>query len=574
VRSLFRIVGFIAQLILLPVLMPVIASAGGASPDSSGGTSCFEIRFNRSLCDDTLDGRLLVIISTDTTREPRFQVRTHPSTQQVFGTDVESWAPGSPWRLDSSSDGYPLETLSGIPPGEYRIQALIHIYETFHRQDGHVVKLPMDRGEGQRWNRAPGNLYSTPRTVRIDWGKNPVLPVTLDRIIPPLPKPADTRYVRHITLQSPLLSAFWGRPMYLGAIVLLPEGYEDHPEARYPLMIHHDHFARDFSEFREQPPEDSSSGNRRRYQEWGHHFYRAWTTPGLPRMVILKIQHANPYYDDSYAVNSANVGPYGDAITYELIPEIEKQFRCIGKPFARFLYGGSTGGWAALAAQVFYPDAYNGCWAGCPDPVDFRGYQIVNIYKDENAYFLDGPWRRTQRPAYRSVRGEIFATVRDENYLERALGSRGRSGGQWDIWQAVFSPVGEEGYPLPIWDKETGVIDRKAALYWKENYDLRRILERDWEKLGPRLKGKIHITVGDMDNFHLNNAVALLEEFLENTTDPYYGGTFEYGRGKGHCWMGEQEGIPEPIHLMFIKKAETRLLKTAPAGADTSSWRY
>ena len=178
--------------------------------------------------------------------------------------------------------------------------------------------------------------------------------------------------------------------MHLGAHVLLPHGYDTHPDARYPLMIFHGHFPKDFGGFRVETPDQDLEpeyserfqveGYNRIVQEHDHQFYKDWTGKDFPRVIVIEIQHANPYYDDSYAVNSANLGPYGDAITYELIPYIEQQFRGIGAGWSRFLYGGSTGGWEALAAQVFYPDEYNGCYAACPDPIDFRAYCLVNIY--------------------------------------------------------------------------------------------------------------------------------------------------------------------------------------------------
>ena len=175
-------------------------------------------------------------------------------------------------------------------------------------------------------------------------------------------------------------------------------------------------------------------------------------------MVIIEIQHANPYYDDSYAVNSANLGPYGDAITYELIPYLEKKYRCLGAGWARFLYGGSTGGWEALAAQIFYPDEYNGCYAACPDPIDFRAYTVVDIYKDKNAYYDEGPWHKVKRPGDAQLPGaHRSATLEDINRHELVLGTKSRSGQQWDIWEAVYSPVGPDGYPKRIWDKRTGV---------------------------------------------------------------------------------------------------------------------
>jgi len=454
---------------------------------------------------------------------------------------------------------------------------LLHRYETFHRADGHVVKLPMDR----RWNRAPGNLYSTPQKVYLDPAEKKTIHLVMDNKIPPIPPPQDTKYIKHVRLQSKLLTEFWGRPMFLGACVLLPEGFDEHPEARYPLVINHGHFPYTFSGFRETPPDPDLppvyserfgiEGYNRIVEEYAYKFYQDWTSPNFPRVVLIKIQHANPYYDDSYAVNSANLGPYGDAITYELIPYIEEKFRCLGAGWARFLYGGSTGGWEALAAQIFYPDEYNGCWAACPDPIDFRAYTIVNIYEHQNAYFLESPWKKTPRPGHRNYLGEISATLQEMNYRELVLGTHARSGDQWDIWQAVYGPVGEDGYPKPIWDKKTGKIDHEVAAYWRENYDLRYIL-------GPKLKGKIHIYVGDMDNYYLNNAVYLMEQFLESTKDPYYDGEVDYGDRAEHCWNGDHSR-PNAIsrlryHQMFIPRAVKRLLKTAPPGADLTSWRY
>ena len=239
----------------------------------------------------------------------------------------------------------------------------------------------MDRGEGQHWNQAPGNIYSTPVKLHFDPAHSGEISLVIDKIIPPIAEPADTRYIKHIKIQSKLLTAFWGRPMYIGAHVLLPEGFDEHPTVKYPLAVFHGHFPSDFGGWRTVPPDenlkpDSSArfhitGYNRIVQQEEYAFYKQWTGPGFPRVLAIEIEHANPYYDDSYAVNSENLGPYGDAITYELIPEIERRFRGIGQGWARFTYGGSTGGWEALAVQVFYPDQYNGCYAACPDPIDF-----------------------------------------------------------------------------------------------------------------------------------------------------------------------------------------------------------
>ena len=293
---------------------------------------------------------------------------------------------------------------------------------------------------------------------------------------------------------------------------------------------------------------------------------------------MIEIQHQNPYYDDSYAVNSANLGPYGDAITYELIPYIEKRFHGVGEGWSRFLYGGSTGGWEALAVQVFYPDEYNGCFASCPDPIDFRAYSVINLYEDKNAYFLESPYKKVFRPGSRDFRGHVSSTIFDMNRLELVLADHGRSGGQWDIWQAVFSPQDTDGYPVPIWDKKNGEIDHEIAVYWKDHYDLRNIMQRDWSEIGKKLEGKIHIYCGDMDTYYLNNAVVLTKEFLEETKDPYYGGEVVLGKGFEHCWNGDPN---QPNYIsrlryntMYLPKIRERLKKTAPKNNNLENWGF
>ena len=551
------------------------------------------VRFTEDVCAEALDGRVLLLVATEDEREPRFQVSGRVGSAQVFGVDVDGLEPGAAAVFDAQVFGYPVERLDGLAEGEYFVQAVLHRYETFRVAHGHTLKLPMDRGEGQHWNRAPGNLYSTPRKLRIGGPKlghehGDDVELLLDQVIPPVETPEDTKYVRHVRLQSDLLSEFWGRPMELGAHVLLPEGFDEHPEARYPICIFHGHFPRDFGGFRTEPPDPDLEpeysarfgvdGYNRFQQQEAYDFYRQWTSDDFPRFLIVTIQHPTPFYDDSYAVNSANVGPYGDAITYELIPWIERQFRGIGAGWARFLYGGSTGGWEALAVQVFYPDEYNGCFAACPDPIDFRAYCLVDIYEDENAYWTGGPFQRIERPAHRDWLGKVNGTMRTFNHMELALGTHGRSGDQWDVWQAVYSPVGPDGYPAPIWDKRTGVIDRAVADYWRENYDLRHILQRDWKELGPKLVGKLHVYCGDMDNYYLNDAVYLMDEFLGSTTEPHFAGVVDYGDRAEHCWNGDHDNPNHVSRLryntMYLPRILERIEQTAPPGADLASWRY
>ncbi len=546
----------------------------------------FSVSFPRQTNATPLDGRLLLILSTDPSAEPRMQINDTPDTQMIFGVDVDGLRPGQPATVDDSAFGYPVRNLSGVTPGEYYVQAVLHRYETFHRADGFTVKLPMDRGEGQQWNLAPGNLYSKPTKITLNG--TAAIDISLDQVIPPIPEPKDTKYIRHIRIQSELLTKFWGRPMYLGAHILVPEGFDEHPEAHFPLAVFHGHFPADIEGFRTEPPDPNLkpdyserfhlAGYNRIQQDEAYKFYQQWISPKFPRILVVEIEHANPYYDDSYAVNSANLGPYGDAIETELIPYIEKNFRGIGQGWARFLYGGSTGGWEALAVQVFNPDRYNGTFAACPDPVDFRAYTVVNIYKDKNAFFIQGPHKEVAQPAMRDYLGHVTLTQQDANYYELALGTKGRSGQQWDIWQAVYSPVGSDGYPAQIFDKVTGDINPQVAAYWRDHFDLSHILQRDWATLGPKLQGKIHIYVGSADTYFLNDAVYYIEDFLKSTTNPPYDGEVKYGDRAEHCWNGDPN-LPNAYsrlhyNTMYLPKMMERMEKTAPPGADLTSWRY
>jgi hypothetical protein len=576
-------------LLLGPGAIVVVAMTGMADPATPRGPR-FSITYGGDRSAVPLDGRVLLMLSTDPKDEPRLQISENVlKSQQIFGIDVENWKAGAPVVVSGDVLGYPAESLADVPPGTYRVQAVLHRYETFHRADGHVVKLPMDRGEGQHWNKAPGNLYSTPRSITIEGDKPASFSIELDQAIPPIPEAPTTKYVRHEKIQSERLTKFWGRPMYLGAHVLLPEGFEEHPNARYPLVIYHGHYPDTIGGFRETPPDPDLKpvyserfhveGYNRIEQEHAWQFFKDWTGPNYPRYIVIEIQHANPFYDDSYAVNSQNLGPYGDAITYELLPYLEKKYRAIGAGWARFMYGGSTGGWEALGVQVLYPDEYNGCWAACPDPIDFRQYTVVNLYDDANAYWWSGPWGKVAKPGHRDYLGHLQTTIEQANRLELVLGTKSRSGGQWDIWQAVFSPVGADGYPKPIWDKRTGVIDHEVAGFWRENYDLVDILRRQWEKgLGQKLVGKIHIYVGEADNYYLNNAVYLADDFLRNTTNPPYGGSIDYEPRAEHCWNGDHTRPNATsrlrYHQFFAPKIVERILKTAPPNGDVTSWRY
>ena len=569
----------VAGFVLSLVLAMLGTFAAGAR---DAGSFRVAIAFPSARSAQPIDGRVLLFISDDGKTEPRTQSDQYRanSTRPIFGIDVDGLKPGQDVVIDDTIFGWPVRSLKDIPAGDYWVQALLNRYETFHRGDGHMVKMPMDQGEGQHWDRKPGNFYSKPVKMHIDPATSGEIKISMDQEVPPIAPPKDSKQVKYIRLQNDRLTKFWGRPMHLGAIVLLPSGWDTHPDARYPLLVHHGHFpsSMEGDTWREAPPDPRAPLAQRQTQEAAYQFYKDWNGPDFPRMIHLLVQHPTPYFDDSYAVNSANNGPYGDAITKDLIPYIERQFRGIGRGWARALVGGSTGGWEAFGVQVFYPDDYNGAWALCPDPIDFRSYRSVNIYDEHNAYYYeDNPWKKTPKPGYRDYRDHLYSTFEERNLVELVLGARGRSAGQHDAWASVFGPAGEDGYYKPLYDKLTGKIDPDVATYWRDNYDLRFIMQRDWAKLGPKLRGKIHITSGTMDNGYLNNAVYQMEEFLMRAT-PSSEAELVYGERREHCFTGDTEHPnnvgSRTVHQRYMPAMARWMMRTAPAGADTKSWVY
>ena len=507
----------------------------------------FEVSIPRATHPGAMTGRVFVMLSQTADHEPRLQVGR--TGVPFFGRDVEGQAPGVSIVIDATDLGSPIESLTTLPPGTYFVQAMVNVYSEFRRADGHVVWMHDDRWEGQDWRVSPGNLYSDVRQVYLDPAAGGSVSLSARHVIPDIEVPADTTWVRRFRFQSPTLTEFWGRPIDLGATVLLPDGY-DRSSIRYPVLYHQGHFSL-------EPPLGF---------EVGSDLYDAWRRDDFPRMVVVTFQHPNPYFDDSYAVNSVNVGPYGDAVMDELIPEVERRFRVMDEPWGRLLDGGSTGGWEALALQIFHPDSFGGSWAYCPDPVTFTNVEGVNIYNDTNAYYKQHEWRRVPTPNTRETTGEIRQTSRQRNHFELVSGTRGRSGEQLDAWSAVFGPLGDDGYFEPLFDKESGEINPDVAEYWRQHYDLLHHLRRNWTTLGPKLVDKLHIYVGTMDNFYLDVAVRELDRWIRQTVDPHYPGVFRYGEGKGHCWQGESTTAQR------LEEMARHIVRHGPADAATPWW--
>jgi hypothetical protein len=552
--------------LLLVLVVGIGAARSGEAADNSGPK--FEVSFPASVHPQPITGRILLMIGRDAGKEPRLELGWPGDAPPVFGIDVDQLKPGALAVIDAHSSGCPFASLNDLPAGDYFVQALLNVYTEFHRSDGHTIWAHMDQWEGQQANRSPGNLYSQPQKLHVDPHAGIDFKLELTQVIPPVQIPPDTEWVKRIKIQSRLLTQFWGHPIYLGATILLPKGYSDHPDVHYPVVYIQNHFnmTPPFG-FRSGSPGSDHPGSS---DDRGYGFFAAWNSPDFPRFIAVTFQHPTPFYDDSYAVNSANNGPYGDALLTELIPYVEEHFRIIRKPYARILTGGSTGGWESLALQVYHPDFFGGTWTFYPDPVDFRRYGLNNIYEDENAFIEPGHiWIHPKRYIQRKPYGQPVMTTEDFSHFEAVLGSHDRSGDQLAAWEAAYGPVGDDGYPKPVWDKSTGAIDHSVALYMRDHgYDLRYYLETNWPRIGPQLVGKLHLYCGDMDSFYLNLAVYLLEDFLKGTTDPFYAGSFEYGRPmKGHGWM--------PMKTQdLVRMMGDYISRNAPPGEDTQGWHY
>ena len=538
-----------------------------------------------------LRGHLVLVIAKKDQPEPRMQMSENYQSAQAFGVDVDGLAPGQPIVVDAKTFGYPRKSLSDLDAGDYFVQGVFNVYEQFHLETGKTLWLPPDKGEGQHWDRKPGNPYNAPAKLHLDPKSTATLKLTLDKVIPPIEgtdqdpaviaaKDPGAKWLKYMRFKSEKLTKFWGRDTYLGAWVLLPDGFDEHPDAHYPLVVYQDHYhATSGPAFVATKPDPNAKGGRRGGGDNGYRFFQDWTAGRMPRVIMLYVQNANPYYDDSYVVDSANVGPYGAAINDELIPAVEKQYRGIGQGWARATYGGSTGGWEAMATQVFYPDQYNGAYVACPDPVDFHAYQGINLYDYDDAFYLHGDFGKVAIAADRKPDGTVIADTGGEFAIEYVLGTHGRSTEQWDIWQAVFSPAGADGYPADVLDPLTGKIDKRVVAYWHDHYDLAAIMKRDWPVLGPKLEGKLHVAVGDGDTYFLNNAVHLLQQQLDATTNPHSDATFQYGPGQPHCYTGgPTEYTMQQNNANWAQRVLPQMadhwLKTAPVGADVKSWRY
>ena len=476
----------VLTLLLLPLGLNWVrggAAGVGVDPRTQGSELIFAVTWEEGLAPGPLDGRLVLIVARDSTPEPRFRVEAGADGQQVFGLDVRGWETGTPVEVTDSVFGFPLASSALIPPGDYWVQGVLDRYRRLEPAGGPEVWLPT-REDGLPWSLGPGNLVSRPVRVRIDPRSDDVIRVDLSRLVPEPAPPVEGAMLRAVRIPSERLSAFWGREIVLEAAVVLPSEWESRPETRWPVVVS---FAGGGGGG--APPAGAGS------------LPVEPDAPGVPSpggapALVVHPRGGSPYYPGFLPVDSENLGPWAEALVLELVPEVERRFRGMGGARARALWGdGLAGGWLALAAWLSHPDAWGGLWAPCLPPFRLGDLAGMSLHGESSAYLFERAWGRTPRPGLAPGGPDAGRTLEQENHLELVLGSRGRSGGWWDGWQAAYSPRGEDGYPRPVWDKRTGEIHSEVVAAWRARPDLAPWLGDDGAPAPDRLAG-LHLGDG------------------------------------------------------------------------------
>ena len=441
-------------------------------------------------------GRIFLFISEQGSREPRYN--TWPNkNNRIFATNIENWKTGKTFTFNKS---VPLVksvdvSLGDFPNGKYSVQIL------------------WDQDTNESGINAPGNLHS--ETITVDLTENKTIELPLTKVIEPA-KLDEHKLLKEVNFKSEVISKWWGKEIRLKAAVILPRNFFEQPDKKYAIRYN-----------------IAGYGGRYTRANWFLRNMDWWTSEEAPEILNVYLDGEGPF-GDSYQLDSENSGPYGTALVTELIPFIEKEFRGIGTPESRFVEGCSTGGWVSLALQIFYPDFFAGCFSYSPDQVDFENCQLINIYKDDNAFYNEFDYLR---PIVRDVSGEPILSQKDFIQFENVLGRSDTyvtSGGQFSAFTALFSPKGDDGLPKPMFDPVTGSIDREVAEYWRK-HDLKNYVETNWQTLGPKIQGKIWVWTGDMDNFYLNPAVRTFDAMLKKKENPKSDASINFTPMKGHC---------------------------------------
>jgi hypothetical protein len=531
-----------------------------------------------------VSGRLLIMFGpSEIDADDDLRRRLTPTSEAIafFGQDISNWPAGTVQRLSSFDAGFPYPTLAQLPRGSYRVQASFEPYQAYRRSDGYQLLLPAIEPLDATDTRTSTQIHRRWRSAAelVHWdGQQTPRPLVLNTALGQSVTQQDTPWVRSLKIRSERLSEFWGRDVFLGALITLPKGYHERPHQRFPLIVRLADLPRQPPDWRERPPDDrfAEGSAQRRDQQAAWENFQYWQADGTPRMLIADLQHPTPYGESSMIVNSLNTGPYADAIRAELIPAIEREFRVIEGKWARFIFGSREGGRSALAWQIHHPQDFNGVLAVCPDSIDFRHFGSVNLQQDNNALFTHGPHLQVPRPAQRTASGQTTALLSDVMRWERALAGRSRSQEFWDRSEAAFSPPDHEGYPQRIWQRPSGVIDDEVAEHWYQAHDLLGLLQRQTPSALSQLRGKLSIRIGDRDEYFMDNAVRSFETSIRHM-HPDLELSVDYALGESGCWAGPHDRPANDARSSSLQDllswARDRLLRYAPEGSSSPAWR-
>jgi len=485
-------------------LLSLIAFAAYSQAESCPATRhpVFKIAVAPGLADAPLSGRLIVMMATQPgsgqggssqSGSDELVPSYGPDAHSVWvaAKEIHDFTPENPVELDPDELAYP-EKFCTAPEGSYKFQAVLDVNHNFayyyHASDGDLLSKVVDQS-------------FTPAA-------DEVIPLTLSarKTDPPLRVPPNTQLFDFV---SPVLSAFWGRSIHMQGAIVLPPHYNV-GKNRYPTVYMTHGFGGDMKTF---------VGQNAPY------ISKLMEDKKTPEMIWVLLLEASPTGTHEFA-DSVNNGPWGKALVTELIPHLEKKYRMDGKPRGRLLTGHSPGGWASLWIQVSHPGFFGGTWPTAPDPSDFRNFTGVDLTKRP----LSNLYRRDDGSLSMLIRmgGVDVQSVQDLAIQERVLGDYS---GQLASFEWVFSPRGKDGRPMPLFDRDTGKIDPEVASYWEDHYDIAHLLRTHWSKIGPLLNGKIHLTVGTADTFHLDEPARLLQQTIKDL-----GGnaSFTYMEGRSH----------------------------------------
>ncbi len=445
------------------------------------------------------EGRIFVFLTQNSKIIPRLQLWPNPySRTHVFARNISNFSSNKSLELIGKDNWTktPDWKLNTIPEGTYYVQVV---------WDQDTKESRID---------APGNLFSSTQKIVVDGDKK--IAFNLDNV-------NQTRTIKEhplsklVDLKSDTLSKWWNKDVSLKASVLLPHNYDKNKA--YPIRYNIAGYGGRYTRIDRLVSDDD-------FMKW-------WDSEESPQIITIFLDGEGPF-GDSYQMDSDNSGPYGYSLINELIPHIEKEFRGTDDAMTRFVDGCSTGGWVSLGLQLYYPDVFNGVFSYSPDAIDFENYQLINIYKEKQAFTNEVGY---PRPIMRDTNGEPLLSMKEFIAYENVFGSSDsylNSGGQFSAHTALYSPKGDNGLPKPMFDPYTGVIDSEVAKSW-EKYDFKKYAEANWSVLGPKLEGKIYIWMGDMDHFYLNTGTRGFDDFLKSTSNPKSDAIIEFTPTEGHC---------------------------------------